>query len=194
MEISQKKKIIFESTLNLIREQGFHGAPMSQIAKNAGVAAGTIYHYFDGKDQLICELYSYNRSRIIDVVKVAIREGKTVKENFLAIWSSMQSFYSQNPNVLVFFEQYINSPYKKNRYDDGFEDRPLFNFFVEGINNGTFKKTKPEILMVMVMSGIISTAKLKEFGTMPLTEDDLNQIVEIMWDGISLSSDSRAAK
>ena len=41
-DIAQKKQAIFESTLELIKDHGFHGAPVSLVAKNAGVAAGTI--------------------------------------------------------------------------------------------------------------------------------------------------------
>ena len=51
--IGDKKQAIFESTLALIRDHGFHGAPMSLVAKNAGVAAGTIYHYFESKEALL---------------------------------------------------------------------------------------------------------------------------------------------
>ncbi|HEX9079899.1 MAG TPA: helix-turn-helix domain-containing protein, partial [Desulfuromonadaceae bacterium] len=38
-----KRKEILRATLELIAEQGFHGAPMAMIAEKAGVAAGTIY-------------------------------------------------------------------------------------------------------------------------------------------------------
>jgi AcrR family transcriptional regulator len=55
--IAEKKKAIFESTLELVRENGFHGTPMSLVAKKAGVAAGTIYHYFESKDALIIALH-----------------------------------------------------------------------------------------------------------------------------------------
>jgi len=48
-----KKKCIIQSALDLIQENGFHASPVSQVAKNAGVAASTIYTYFENKDALI---------------------------------------------------------------------------------------------------------------------------------------------
>ncbi|PTS95622.1 TetR family transcriptional regulator, partial [Pedobacter sp. HMWF019] len=57
LENNGKRDAILNSTLELVKSHGFHGAPMSQIAKNANVAAGTIYHYFDSKETLIIELY-----------------------------------------------------------------------------------------------------------------------------------------
>ena len=52
-----KKEAILNATLELISKHGFHSSPMSEVAKQANVAAGTIYHYFKSKDELICALY-----------------------------------------------------------------------------------------------------------------------------------------
>ena len=64
-EIADKKKAILESTLELIRNNGFQGTPISLIAANAGVASGTIYHYFNSKDEIIVELYHLVRKEML---------------------------------------------------------------------------------------------------------------------------------
>lgn len=182
--ISDKKKAIFESTLELIKDHGFHGAPMSLIAKDAGVAAGTIYHYFEGKNDLICELYAYNKSRVVAVVNLAMEEENSYKEKFFNIWTNLYKFYIYSPNVLIFFEQFVNSPYNVNKHPNHFRGQ-LYNFFVEGIENGEIKAAKPEILIVLTLGSITSSAKLNLFGNMPLDKADLKQIVEILWNGIA---------
>ena len=53
--IPDKRTDILQSALELIAERGFHGAPISEIAQKANVAAGTIYRYFENKDLLIKE-------------------------------------------------------------------------------------------------------------------------------------------
>lgn len=186
-EISDKKLAIFESTLDLIKDHGFHGAPMSLVAKNAGVAAGTIYHYFESKERLICELYTYNRSRMIDVVDRAIVESASYKDNFINIWTSLYEFYVKNSNVLIFFEQFVNSPYNADKYPNHFRGQ-LYNFFAEGIKNKQVKNVKPEMLVVLTLGNINSSAKLNLFGSAPLTRKELRQMVEILWDGITLPS------
>src|SRR5690606_8551970 len=107
-DTGDKRQAIFESTLELIREHGFHGAPMSLVAKKAGVAAGTIYHYFESKDQLICELYNYNKERVSAVIEEAIQPDLTFQENFFRIWTNLYTFYVKEPSVLIFFEQFTN--------------------------------------------------------------------------------------
>lgn len=184
-DIADKKKAIFESTLCLIREHGFHGAPMSLIAKNACVAAGTIYHYFNSKDQLINEMYVYNKSKIIHVVKEALAEDNVYKDKFFKIWMSLYEFYTGNPNVLIFFEQYINSPYNQEKKPDVLQERPLHDFFADGIGSGLMKPTKLDILLVLFAGSVSAAAKLHSFGHINLTKADLINIIEILWDGIA---------
>lgn len=189
-DIRDKKQAIFESTLELIRDHGFHGAPMSLVAKNAGVAAGTIYHYFESKEQLICELYNYNRQRVTSVIESALAEGGSYKDNFFRIWTSLYQFYVQEPNVLIFFEQFINSPFNVHKYAN-YSRSKLFDFFSEGISSGVLKSVKPQFLLLLVMSSISSTAKMHVFGKVPLSKSDLHRIAEILWDGIVAQGESR---
>ena len=179
-----KKHAIFESTLRLVRDNGFHGAPMSLVAKNAGVAAGTIYHYFASKEQLICELYEYNRTRMMSVIDSSIKAERSYHENFLNIWTGLYKFYVQEPNVLIFFEQFVNSPFNISKQPKFTRGR-LYTFFSEGVKAGILKHLKPEILMVLMMGSINSTAKLHLFGKVPLSRQDLDRIAGISWDGIA---------
>jgi putative nucleotidyltransferase with HDIG domain len=55
--MQEKKDAILKATLNLILQYGFHGTPISKIAKEADVGVGTIYRYFENKEILITELF-----------------------------------------------------------------------------------------------------------------------------------------
>jgi AcrR family transcriptional regulator len=184
-DAGDKKQAIFESTLELIHERGFHGAPMSLVAKNANVAAGTIYHYFESKEKLICELYDYNRDRVLAVIADALKEEGSYREKFFRVWNSLYRFYVEKPNVLIFFEQFVNSPFNVDKYPKHFRGR-LYTFLSEGIKKGIIRSVKPEILLVLVMGSINSTAKLHVFGKVPLTKSDLHKIAEMLWDGIAV--------
>ena len=54
--VKDKRRAILDATLRLVSKNGFHGTAMSKLAREAGVSAGIIYHYFEGKDHLIDEL------------------------------------------------------------------------------------------------------------------------------------------
>jgi len=188
MQLSEKKEAIFNSTLALIKEHGFHGTPMSLVAKNAGVAAGTIYHYFESKDQLICELYEYNKSRLERIIDEALSDTElNCKETYFRICQRLYHYYTESPNVLIFFEQFLNSPYHKSKTEMSKEGR-LYIFFKDCIKKGFIKQVKPEILIVLVLGNIATLAKLYNFGNQNLSKTELQQVLQIMWDGISVKS------
>lgn len=183
--ISDKKKAIFESTLELIKENGFHGTPMSMVAKNAKVAAGTIYHYFESKDELILALYDYNRGRVTAIIEQALAEDMPFKEKFFKVWRYLYSFYIDNPNVLIFFEQFMNSPYNTNKcpsYTKGL----FFELLQKGMEEGIIKTARPDVMVIYLVSNVHTLAKLHSFGKISLDETELNDFMNIIWKGLAI--------
>ncbi|KAA5543403.1 TetR/AcrR family transcriptional regulator [Adhaeribacter rhizoryzae] len=184
--ITDKKRAIFESTLVLVKEKGFHGTPMSQIAKNAGVAAGTIYHHFDSKETLILELYSYIRDKMLDAMLQLDNEAMNYKDRFFNFWISHCLFYIKNPNALFFMEQFVNSPYS-NR--DPLQDNERFqNTFRDliktGVETGVLKSVNSLILSALIHGTIVNTAKIHLCRRINMGQAELQQIVELIWDGM----------
>ena len=90
--LSEKKIAILKATLELVAERGFHGAPTSEIAERAGVGMGSIYRYFEGKDELIRGLFAYTEGQF----REAIIEGHDPEAPFamcLRIWWTMRTFF-----------------------------------------------------------------------------------------------------
>lgn len=184
-QLTDKQKAIFDSTLMLIREHGFHGTTMSQVAKKAGVAAGTIYHYFESKDKLISELYNYNRNLTIEVIDNSLSEKHSFKENFYNLWEALYQFYIDNTQILIFIEQYVNSPYKADK-NNAYSHSRLQSFFEEGIKNGYLKKVSPILALVLTVSNIAIAAKLHQFGNPEAGSTNMEQMRDIFWDGIAV--------
>ncbi|HSI76231.1 MAG TPA: TetR/AcrR family transcriptional regulator [Lunatimonas sp.] len=184
-EISEKKKAILEATLELVGEYGFHGTPMSLIAKESGVAAGTIYHYFSGKEELLNELYLYIKQKLIHYVDSKIQDELSYKEKFMRLWIDLHEFYSTHPSILFFFEQYVNSPYNKERSPHHFQGK-FFHFLQSGIEEGQLKPVKPEILLAIFIGSVMASSKIRVFGSISFSDEDLSQAVEMLWNTISL--------
>lgn len=189
--IADKKKAIFESTLGLIKEKGFHGTPMSQIAKNAGVAAGTIYHHFDSKDTLILELYAYIRDKMLAAMLQLDDPSMAYQDRFSNFWMSHCLFYIKNPNALFFMEQFVNSPYsnrdplqENERYQHTFR-----NLIKTGVESGRLRPVNPLILSALIHGTIVNVAKMHLCQRVLITEAELKQIVEVIWDGMHQKPD-----
>lgn len=183
--IADKKKAIFESTLELVKENGFHGTPMSLVAKKAGVAAGTIYHYFESKEHLICQLSGYVREQMMAVVQREDCKTIPFQVCFFNLWHGLYNFYRNNPTIFRFLEQFVNSPYNTNS-DLGADEfhKLLFAFFERGIAEGHLRPTSPRILGTLAHSNVISTVKMQASGRLKLEAGELQQIPQILWDGM----------
>lgn len=185
-DIYGKREAVLNSTLALIKEHGFHGAPMSQIAKHAGVAAGTIYHYFDSKETLIVELYVHVKDRLAVAILAGDDPEKPYKDRFFNIMINQFHFYIENENSLNFLEQYDNSPFAKS-YPD--RDSKLFinnviPVFVYGIENAYFKTIDTRLLAPIIKGSLVAAAKFQLSKHIIFSQEDIIEVVNMIWDGI----------
>jgi len=63
---NDKYRRILEAAVNVFAEQGFFQSTISQIAKVAGVADGTIYLYFKNKDDILVQIFSFKTKQVFE--------------------------------------------------------------------------------------------------------------------------------
>lgn len=109
--ISDKKEAIYYASVKLLHKNGFHSTPMSMIAKEAKVAAGTIYLYYKNKDDLLNNLYleikkKYNNSLMKDYDKSI-----PIRDAFELVWRNSVDFKLNHVEEFSVMEQFKNSPF-----------------------------------------------------------------------------------
>src|SRR5579884_4025689 len=60
-----KRERILNAAVRVFAKKGFHAARVSEVAKAAGVADGTIYLYFKSKDELLVSLFEDRVERLL---------------------------------------------------------------------------------------------------------------------------------
>ncbi len=185
-EVSSKKDAVLKAVLDLIGENGFHGVPMSLVAKNAGVAAGTIYHYFESKDAIIRELYEQIKHRMAEAMFSKDFEKQDYKSRFFNGWINLCRFFIDNKNILTFIQQYNSSPYSKQQAPDYVSPFSIrFEAFLkDGMESGYVKTMEYNLIGAIVFGCIMTTAKFHMEGRHKYSNSDLTKIATIIWDGI----------
>lgn len=188
MIILDKKKAIFDATLDLISKNGFHAAPMSLVAKQANVAAGTIYHYFDSKEELISELFRSQRY-IIDTIITESNEtmaDANFKDKFRQLYSSLYNFFVKNPKVFLFLEQYMCSPFMHKNSKEDFEAffQPIADFLKKGLFNGSLREMNSRLAVSLFYGNISALVKLTLSGTMLINFDTTSNAFNSCWDSM----------
>jgi len=72
----EKYQKILESAVRVFARKGFHQARISDIAKEAGVADGTIYLYFRNKDEILIKVFEESLTEIIRRFESELKEEK----------------------------------------------------------------------------------------------------------------------
>lgn len=186
VDISSKKAAILKSVLELVGENGLQGVPMSQVAKNAGVAAGTIYHYFENKDAVILELAALVRKQMAEAMFSNEYAGLDYRSQFFVGWTSFCRFLINNKHSLTFIEQFNSSPYSKPPFEpkeNPFRER-FDAFFQLGMDQGFIKKMEHKLIAAIVFGCIMSAAKFQVSGKHQYNDEELSSIANIIWDGI----------
>lgn len=68
----KKTKLILEKAIVVIAEKGYHAATVSDIAKEAGVAAGSIYNHFDNKEHILIQIFEVKMAELTESVRQVV--------------------------------------------------------------------------------------------------------------------------
>ncbi|WP_274318768.1 TetR/AcrR family transcriptional regulator [Paenibacillus qinlingensis] len=71
---------ILEGAMKVFAENGFHKSQVSRIAKEAGVADGTIYLYFKKKEDILTSLFQEKLGELVEKFNLAVRESTSPKD------------------------------------------------------------------------------------------------------------------
>lgn len=82
-----RRNAILEAATRLFAERGLAAAPTSEISKLAGVAEGTLFTYFEKKDDLINALYREIKPELADAMMSDFPRKKTVRTRLQHVWS-----------------------------------------------------------------------------------------------------------
>ena len=189
MKTPDKRRDIMQAALELIAEQGFHRTPMAEIAEKAGVAAGTIYRYFESKDVLITELHRELEEKISATLLEGYPVERPLRERFLYLIRELLRYFIAHPLHFRYMEQYFNSPYGISLHRDrllgksGNQDI-VMEIFREGSSQQILKDLPVVVLFSLAFGPLISLIRDHTLGFICLEETLIQKISEACWDGI----------
>lgn len=95
----------------LVAARGFHGASMSAVAREAGVATGTAYVHYPSKDEVVMAAYLEAKRALGAAGAAAIDPDAPPAERFRALWLASLDHLLDHPEDARFLRQVDASPY-----------------------------------------------------------------------------------
>ena len=156
-----KRTSILNACLKLFNETCFQDTSTARISQEAGIATGTLFLYFENKEELVNELYLECKNDYATYMETGFEEHKTFKTQLRYIWDRNLDWKLNNPQKLKFMMQFCSSPYiTKMTKEKALNRLSLINDVVkEAINNKEVSASSTELLTGMI-SGYFHTAAL----------------------------------
>lgn len=181
-----KAELIFAATCRLVGRVGIAGLTMATIAREAGLATGTLYTYFPTKEALLHALYRATKLRTTKALFQGVSEQAPLRIALQCIWLNYLRARLNNFDESVFLEQYYTSPYMQADEVQMSLDTmaPLFRLFDRGKQGLLLKPLDNTLLAICLLGPLRELAALVRLQGGILAEELTDAAFAVCWDGI----------
>jgi AcrR family transcriptional regulator len=166
----------------LVARHGFHGASMSAVAAEAGVATGTTYTHYASKDELVLATYLETKADLGIAATADLDPSAGPAERFRAIWLASYHHLAANRERALFLLQVDFSPYRAKAHEAALAagDRLLEQAATPEI----VARLLPLPLEVLYELGLAPAVRLAAAGG-ELSHDELAAVADACWRAVS---------
>ena len=97
---ADKRRVILDAAVRVFARQGFHTCRVSDIADEAGVAYGLVYHYFSSKEEILDTLFVDRWGLMLDAIAEADRRERSPRDKLMAIAAFIIDSYRHDPDLM----------------------------------------------------------------------------------------------
>ena len=187
-KVSDKYSALLHATLTLVNNRGFHDAPMSKIAKQAGVSPATIYLYFENKQDLINKLYIEVKASFCSHAFQGYDAELPVKKGFDIIWHNIADYKLNKVEESMFLSQCDNTPMIDGEsIQEGLKHlQPLLDLWERGKKEGIIKPISPYLLYAYTIYPLSFLLAMHVKSLCEITGNDREQAFLAAWNSIKV--------
>ncbi len=164
----RQRQEMLTAALDLFSQKGYHNVSMQEIAEKAEFAIGTLYKFFQNKEDLYKALVREQCDRLEDTIMRAIEQpGDEIKSLRNYVRAKTEWFHHNLPFVRLFLAESRGASFNlKAGLDDEIRKRyynfleSLASIFARGIKNQRFKQIADPYYLAVALSSVIDASLL----------------------------------
>ena len=193
---TDRRRQILDAAVRVFARQGYHACRVSDIADEAGVAYGLVYHYFRSKDEVMNELFAERWSLLLAAIEEADRGTGTGREKLDAVAGFIVDSYRHDPELM----QVIIVEVTRAANSFGRTHLPEINKAYEAIEKiiadaqeaGTFRpEIDPRLASMFFYGGVEQLLSGWIFELLPAGDDDFDRARGTLVDSICAGLEAR---
>ena len=173
---TDKRTLILDAAIRVFAEHGYHGARVGDIAEDAGVAHGLLYHYFASKDEVLRTIFVENWGELIGRFRAVDDSDEPAPEKLEGIAKILLRTWRNDPAlVTVMVREVARSQQLQAQVDDVREAFAIVQRVIEaGQTEGTIRPdVDARLASWLFYGGLEEVLTGWVLGQLPDGEDDV---------------------
>ena len=174
--LEDKRRQLLDAAVRVFARKGYHASRVGDIAEEAGVAHGLLYHYFKSKDQVLEAVFHENWSLLVARIESVEETDEPAADQLRHISAIVLRTWLHLPDVVrVVIQEFGRSPELAERIGElTLPIDALERVIRRGIENGEFRQDIDPIFAATVVYGSIDELLTGwVLGRLPSAEEDV---------------------
>ena len=172
----EKRKLILDAAVRVFARSGYHGARVGDIATEAGVAHGLLYHYFSSKEQVLETVFRENFGELLERFRAVETADEPAPAKLEGIAKILLRTWRNNPALVrVMVREVARSPQLQAQVDEVREAFAIVQRVIEeGQADGTFRRdVDAQLASWIVYGGLEEVLTGWVLGQLPDGDDEV---------------------
>jgi AcrR family transcriptional regulator len=192
----EKRRQILDAAVRVFARRGFHTSRVGDIAEEAGVAHGLIYHYFSSKEEVLDTIFRETWSELLDAIRDVEESGAPAREQLRQVAAIMLRSWRRRPDLVrVLVREVARSPQMQRQAE---EVAPLFDaierIVARGQADGELRgELDPRLAAWIVYGALEEILTGWVLGRLPDSDEDVARaertVVDVLAGGLTRAGD-----
>jgi TetR/AcrR family fatty acid metabolism transcriptional regulator len=153
----EKRRRILEAAVRAFARKGYHACRVGEIASEAGVAYGLVYHYFTSKDEILETIFRDTWTQMLTAIEAVEEEGAAAAEQLRKVAAIVLRTWKRDPDLVrVLVREVTRSPHIQREVEEIEQAYAALQRIVErGQKGGEFRTDVDARLAALIVYGAL---------------------------------------
>ncbi len=184
--------MILDAAIRVFARKGYHTCRVGDIAEEAGVAHGLLYHYFESKEELLETIFRETWRALLDALREVEESGEPAIEQLRRVAAIVLRTWKREPDLVrVLVREVTRSPQLQREVDEIGEAFAAIELIVaQGQARGELRADSEPRLVAFILYGALEEILTGwVLGQLPDREEDVEraerEVVTVMRSGLA---------
>jgi TetR/AcrR family transcriptional regulator, fatty acid metabolism regulator protein len=194
-----KRQLILDAAVRVFARKGYHTSRVGDIAEEAGVAHGLLYHYFDSKEELLETIFRNTWTLMLDTISGVESLEEPARETLRKVAAIVLRAWRDTPDVVrVLVREVTRSPHLQQEIGETEQAFSALERIIRtGQESGEFREdVDPRFASFIFYGALEEILTGWVMGQLPDTDEDVRvaerTVVEMLCDGLLAASPATA--